>query len=188
MEVPSYVMANTRRIKASPQHCLPDPKGVKEVPLRGVDEQLDLVKSQLLGWFYTRCGVKDKICSLAIDGSCEVNLATAIMVEKLNLPTIGHLRPHKLMSTQGVVWVTKHTLVPIQIGKYVDEVLCDVVPIQVTHVLLGKAWMSRREVKYDGHTNKYSFLFNSRRIALVSLTYDQFCIDLAHMKSKVERY
>ena len=181
-------MANTRRIKASPQHCLPDPKGVKEVPLRGVDEQLDLVKSQLLGWFYTRCGVKDKICSLAIDGSCEVNLATAIMVEKLNLPTIGHLRPHKLMSTQGVVWVTKHTLVPIQIGKYVDEVLCDVVPIQVTPVLLGKAWMSRREVKYDGHTNKYSFLFNSRRIALVSLTYDQFCIDLAHMKSKVERY
>ena len=62
LQVSSYIMANTRHLKASLQHLLPDPKGVKEVALRGVDEQLDIVKSQLHGWFYTRCGVKDKTC------------------------------------------------------------------------------------------------------------------------------
>ena len=188
LQVSSYIMANTRHLKASLQHLLPDPKGVEEVALRGVNEQLDIVKSQLHCWFYTRCGVKDKTCSLAIDRSCEVNLASAIMVHKLNLPTIDHLQPYKLPSAHGDVWVTKHTLVPIQIGKYVDEVLCDVVPIQMTHVLLGKAWMLRREVKYDGHTNKYSFVFNGRRSALVPHIYDQLCIDLVYMKSEHEHY
>ena len=66
LQVPLYIMTSTRCIKAILQHRLPDPKGVKEVALCGVDNQLDIVKSQLHCWFYTRCSVKDKICSLAI--------------------------------------------------------------------------------------------------------------------------
>ncbi|XP_071918755.1 uncharacterized protein [Coffea arabica] len=46
--------------------------------------------------FYTRCHVTNKECSLVIDpGSC-TNVASALMVEKLNLPTSDHPRPYKL--------------------------------------------------------------------------------------------
>ncbi|XP_071924800.1 uncharacterized protein [Coffea arabica] len=46
--------------------------------------------------FYTRCHVTNKVCSLVIDpGSC-TNVASALMVEKLNLPTSDHPRPYKL--------------------------------------------------------------------------------------------
>ena len=164
------------------------PKGVNTVALREITEQLEIIKAQKNDWFYTRCHIKDKVCSLAIDKGCEVNLASTVLVEKLNLPTIDHLRPYKLQSDSGDIWITKHTLVPFRIGQYVDEVLCDVVPIQVTHVLLGQWWMFNREVKYDGYTNKYSFTFNGRRTRLVSLNSKQLCIDLAYMKSEHERY
>ena len=47
LQVPSYIMVSMRCIKVSLQHRLPDPKEVKEVALRGIDEQLNIVKSQL---------------------------------------------------------------------------------------------------------------------------------------------
>ncbi|XP_071923188.1 uncharacterized protein [Coffea arabica] len=46
--------------------------------------------------FYSRCHVMDKLCSLVIDpGSC-THVASALMVERLNLPTSDHPRPYKL--------------------------------------------------------------------------------------------
>ena len=48
--------------------------------------------------------------------------------------------------------------------------------------------MLRREVKYDRYTNKYSFIFNGHHSTLVSLAYDQLCIDLTYIKSEHERY
>ena len=43
--------------------------------------------------FYTRCHVRDKVCSLVIDpGSC-TNVASILMVEKLGLSTDEHPRP-----------------------------------------------------------------------------------------------
>ncbi|XP_071933062.1 uncharacterized protein [Coffea arabica] len=46
--------------------------------------------------FYTRCHVTNKVCSLVIDPRSCTNVASALMVEKLNLPTSEHSRPYKL--------------------------------------------------------------------------------------------
>jgi hypothetical protein len=53
--------------------------------------------------------------------------------------------------------VNKQVLVAFRIGKYEDEVLCDVVVMQAGHLLLGRPWQFDRHVKYDSFTNKYSF-------------------------------
>ena len=46
--------------------------------------------------FHTRCYVQDKVRSMIIDrGSC-TNVASTIIVEKLGLLTLKHLRPYKL--------------------------------------------------------------------------------------------
>ena len=51
------------------------------------------------------------------------------VVDKLGLPTISHTKPYKLqwLSEVGEIIVNKQVLIHFSIGKYKDEVLCDVV-------------------------------------------------------------
>jgi hypothetical protein len=72
-------------------------------------------------------------------GSC-TNVASTTFVEKLNLPTLKHSRPYKLqwLNDCREVRVDKQVLVTFSIGKYLDEVLCDVVPMHAGHILLGR--------------------------------------------------
>ncbi|XP_031376081.1 uncharacterized protein LOC116191022, partial [Punica granatum] len=98
--------------------------------------------------FHTRCYIKDKVCSVIIDGGSCTNVASATMVEKLRLPMVKHPRPYKLqwLNDSGEIRVNKQVLVAFRIGKYEDEVLCDVVPMQAGHLLLGRPWQfDRRE-------------------------------------------
>ena len=51
--------------------------------------------------------------------------------------------------------MTKQVVVPFSIGKYVDEVLCDVVPMQESHILLvmrtGPATLARIKGWMEGY-------------------------------------
>ena len=53
--------------------------------------------------------------------------------------------------------MNKQVLVSFHVGKYEDEILCDVVPMQAEHFLLGRPWQFDRKVKHDGFPNKCSF-------------------------------
>ena len=86
-------------------------------------------------------------------------MASTGVVEKLALPTISHTKPYKLqwLSTEGEIMVNKQVLINFTIGKYKDEVLCDVVPREATHLLLGRPWQYDRHVLHDGLSNTMSF-------------------------------
>ncbi|RDX96801.1 hypothetical protein CR513_20501, partial [Mucuna pruriens] len=79
--------------------------------------------------FHTRCNINDKVYSMIIDNEICTNVASTLLVEKFNLPTEKHPNPYRLK-------VTKQMLVSFFIGKYKDEVLCDVAPMHVGHLLL----------------------------------------------------
>ena len=53
--------------------------------------------------------------------------------------------------------VTKQSEVAFQIGRYQDKVTCDIMPMDVCHVLLGRPWQFDRKVVYDGRNNCYKF-------------------------------
>ena len=64
--------------------------------------------------------------------------------------------------------VDKRVRVPFSIGKkYKDEIWCDVVEMDVCHLLLGRPWQYDRAVQHDGRTNSYSFMFEGVKIILV---------------------
>ncbi|KAM7461399.1 hypothetical protein LguiA_029520 [Lonicera macranthoides] len=122
--------------------------------------------------FRTRCLVQEKVCSLIIDGGVYSNFASTTMIEKLKLPTFKHPCPYKLqwLNDNGVIRVNEQVLISLSIGKYKDEVLYDVVPMQAGHMILGRQWQLDRQVNYNGVSNKYSFNMNGRTIALVPLS------------------
>ena len=109
---------------------------------------------------------------MIIDGGSCTNVASTSLVEKLKLKTLKHPRPYKLqwLNDCGEVKVNKQVLVSFSIGRYKDEVLCDVVPMHVGHILLRRPWQYNRRVTHDGYLNRYSFVMNKRQITLVPLT------------------
>jgi len=108
------------------------------------------------------------------------------VVEKLRLPTISHTQPYKLqwLSEEGEIIVNIQFLISFSIGKYKDEVLCDVVPMEATHILLGKPCQYDRKTLHDGLTNKIYFHFQGREIILKPLSPKEVNKDQIKMKQK----
>ena len=74
---------------------------------------------------------------MVTDGDSCTNVASTTLVEKLRMPTSKHPQPYKLqwLNNSREVRVNKQVLIFFRIGKYEDEVLCDVVPMQAGHFL-----------------------------------------------------
>ena len=60
--------------------------------------------------------------------------------------------------------------ITFSIGKYENEVLCDVVPMRACHILLGCPWQYDRKVNHNGFLNRYSFVMNDVPIILKPLS------------------
>ncbi|KAJ9567692.1 hypothetical protein OSB04_003658, partial [Centaurea solstitialis] len=61
-------------------------------------------------------------------------------------------------------------LLSFSIGKsYQDQVLCDVIPMDACHMLLGRPWQYDRRVLHDGYQNTYSFVMNKKKVILEPL-------------------
>ena len=73
------------------------------------------------------------------------------------------------------------------IGKYKDEVLCDVVPMEATHVLLGRPTKFDRKFFHDSFTNKISFNFHGHKVILKSLSPKEVHEAQIKMKEKREK-
>jgi len=63
-------------------------------------------------------------------------------------------------------------------------VLCDVVPMEATHILLGRPWQYDRKTLHDGLTNKISFNFQGHKIILKPLSPKQVNKDQIKMQQK----
>jgi hypothetical protein len=89
--------------------------------------------------FRTTCKTKDRVRKVTIDSGSTNNLVSMEMVENLELETTAHPTPYKVSWLQKChqVTVTQQCLVEFKIGGYRDEILCDVIPMDVCHVLLG---------------------------------------------------
>ncbi|XP_048234275.1 uncharacterized protein LOC125370893 [Ricinus communis] len=138
----------------------------------------DTLEQQRDNIFHTRCHVQGKTCLVIIDGGSCTNVASTLMVEKLGLNLIPHPRPYKLLWLNNCGEI-KQVVVPFTIGRYSDEALCDVVPMHVGHILLGRPWEFDTRAFHDGFLNRYSFVKDGRKVTLTPLSpkkvYDDQC-------------
>ena len=74
------------------------------------------------------------------------------LVEKLSLKRTKHHVPYKVswLHKGHQNLVSEQCKVDFQIGPYKDKILCDVMPMDVCHILLGRVWKFDKKVIHDG--------------------------------------
>ncbi|KAF7808269.1 putative mitochondrial protein [Senna tora] len=114
---------------------------------------------------FVKCG--NKVCKLVVDGGSSRNVVSTSGVARLGLKTEPHQEPFR------VAWVDKTSLpvtqqcrVPIQLGEYQEDILCDVLPMDVAHVLLGRPWLYNHNVISYGKENTHAFKHGEKTILL----------------------
>jgi len=65
--------------------------------------------------------------------------------------------------------VKERCLFPIKIFNYHDKIWCDVIPMDVGHVILGRPWLYDLDVTIFGRSNSCSFTFQGKKIQLIGL-------------------
>ena len=129
--------------------------------------------------FHTRGIIKDKLCSIIVDnGSCN-NISSQKLVERMGLKQRCHPSPYKIqwLNDCGALHVANIVTIPFSIGRYNDQVECDVMPMQACQLLLGRPWLYDRDAQIWGCSNKIVLMYKGERITLLPLTPEEILKD-----------
>ena len=127
--------------------------------------------------FHTRMEHNGRALNVIIDNGSGMNVVSETAVERLGLKTENHPTPYRIswVNEANSVLVKQRCLVKFSLGKkYIDEAWCDVIPMTVCHMLLGRPWLYDRKVLYDGYANTYSFTFKGKKFVLDPLQISEF--------------
>jgi hypothetical protein len=93
--------------------------------------------------FHTRYKCEGKLSNMIIDGARNDNMVSEEMFMKLKIKREKHPHPYWIVWVYDdhKVLVSEQCLVKFKIGSYHDKILCNIVPIEVCHLLLGRPWM-----------------------------------------------
>jgi hypothetical protein len=174
---------------------------VEEVePLSGLNMQLKWVcdwtckpvdKGQHWSLFQTQCMVKGKACKLMVDGGSYYNGISKAVVATLGLSTWRIPEPKLVawLNSCGMLKITHKVRMPFTVGDYVDEVECDVLPLEVCGLLLGRPWQYDRNVTHARRANTYYFVHDRKHRTLKPMQDDQikFDVELVVHKEKLHK-
>ncbi|KAJ9678115.1 hypothetical protein PVL29_022876 [Vitis rotundifolia] len=106
-----------------------------------------------------------RLCTLIIDGGSCSNLALEELVKKLNLKTEDYPNPYKIVWVNGTtILVNSCCLVTFNFSNNFELITwCDVLPMKVAHIMLGRPWLFGERVQYDRYENTYTLVCNGRK-------------------------
>ena len=59
--------------------------------------------------------------------------------------------------------VLKQARIRFSVGKYNEELVCNVVPMLEFHLLLRRPWQFDRDVVHQGRSKKYTFVIEGKK-------------------------
>ncbi|KAK1694464.1 hypothetical protein QYE76_011161 [Lolium multiflorum] len=152
-----------------PLLCTHDPSP-SLVVTRVLTTQPQAMEDQRCNIFQTRAGIGGKSIKVIIDGGSCHNLASTELCEKLNLTLRKHPHPYHVqwLSDKGNVKIQHTVTINFKIGPYEDTIECDVVPMTVCHMLLGRPWQFDKKAIHDGYSNAYNFKVKDKKSSKTS--------------------
>ena len=88
---------------------------------------------------------------------------------------------------RGEMIVNHQVKIPFSIRDYCDEVLCDIIPMEVGHILLGRSWQFDKKAIHNGLTNEITLTHGSKNFKLVPLTPLQMALGSSTNKTQIRR-
>ena len=114
--------------------------------------------------FSTFTKIGTLVIKIVVDSGNVVNAVAAASVLSLGLQPLPHPRPYKAMwINDAYLAVTTRCIVPLQMAGYCEDVWCDILPMGVGSVLLGRPWLFDRDVVQYGRTNRCIFYFGGSK-------------------------
>jgi len=113
---------------------------MERVLLKQIKEIKELARRKTFFRIVSKC--KGNCSKLIIDSGSTNNLVLTEMIENLTLKKTIHHVPYKVSWLQKghQLLVNEQCEVEFQIGSYKDKVLCDIIPMDVCHIMLGRPW------------------------------------------------
>ena len=123
--------------------------------------------------FTVKMQIKTTLVDAVIDSGSQKNLISQSLVNSLGLTTSKHPSPYPLGWIQkegGLDIVQQCTFKFAFDEQYIDEITCDVVPLDVCHVMLGSPYLWDRDAVLYRREQKYSFVKDGRSFVIKSIT------------------
>jgi hypothetical protein len=108
--------------------------------------------------FHIKVTMKHTKIDTLIDNGSQCNLILEEVVKKLGLNTKMHHKPYSLnwISKDHKLPITKQCIIKFAItSKYVNEVTCDVVPLETCGMVLGSPYLYDRKAIFFKEQNQY---------------------------------
>ena len=87
------------------------------------------------------------------------------------MPTEKLPKPYQVTWSNGhVIPVTHICLVSFKLRGYEDQIWCDVIHMNIAHILFGRPWLFYQKVHHDTEANTYTFFRNGRWSRLILMT------------------
>ena len=102
---------------------------------------------------------------MIIDGGSCSNLALEELVEKLNLKTKDHPNPYQIAWVNDTsILLSSRCLVMFNfINNFELSARCDVLPMKVVRIMLGRPELFEERIQHDGYENTYTFVCNGHK-------------------------
>eukprot|EP00253_Pinus_taeda_P033425 PITA_33425 len=148
-----------------------------KVLVKPVDESIEQTQQKAL--FRIVCKSQGKCCKMINDSGSTDNLVSVEMVERLGLKRLKHPTPYRVSWLQKghQLLVDEQSEVEFQIGRYKDKIICDIMPMDVCHILLGRPWQYDRKVTHDGVLNCYKFEKDGVKHTLVPIKEEKEAVE-----------
>lgn len=119
-----------------------------------------------------------------------MNVISTLVVTKFEFKAEHHLRPSKVAWVDRTSFpVTQCCLVSLKLGPfYLEGLYCDILSMNVAHILLGPSWLYDHNVKHFRRENIYEFIHQGKFIRNLSIMASLFGFSQPNLLTLLKNY